>query len=59
MAGSYYLDVQGSVSHARGRADGSQCCRQNRYYQLDNRFPKFFVLHYLVKVYVFHQFVFS
>ena len=59
MAGYYYLDAQGSVPHARGRADGSQCSRKNRNYQLDNRFPKFFVFHYLVKVYVFHQFVFS
>ena len=59
MAGSYYLDAQGSVPHARSSADSCQCSRKNRNYQLDNGFPKFLVLHYLVKVCVFHQFVFS
>ena len=54
-----FLEKYGTLFHARSRADSSHGCRQNRYYELNNGFPKFFVLHYLVKVYVFHQFVFS
>ena len=48
FTGLYFLHVDGTVSHARSSADSCQCSRKNRYYELNNGFPKFFVFHDVV-----------
>ena len=44
----FFLEIYWTVSHAACSADSCQCSRKNRYCQLNNGFPKFFVFHDVV-----------
>ena len=47
--GGCHSHIDRTMSHARSRADGCQCSRKNRYCQLNNGFPKFFVFHSVLR----------